>query len=123
MDKAQAIQNFWSSFGLTAYDENTVPDDAQMPYITYNVPIGSLGDMVVLNARLWYHSTSWREITRKADDIARYIGENGHAVLPVDNGYLWLVQGSPFSQRMADDTDAMIRSIYLNVTGEFLTTF
>ena len=31
MDKFQAQQSFWSSFGLTAYDENTVPDDAEYP--------------------------------------------------------------------------------------------
>ena len=37
MDKAQALHSFWSGFGLTAYDENTVPDGAQLPYITYEV--------------------------------------------------------------------------------------
>ena len=36
MDKQQAIHGFWSSFGITAYDENSVPDDAELPYITYN---------------------------------------------------------------------------------------
>ena len=39
MNKEQAIHFFWSQFGLPAYDENSVPDDAQMPYITYNVVI------------------------------------------------------------------------------------
>lgn len=123
MDKAQAIQNFWSSFGLTAYDEYTVPDDAQMPYITYNVPTGSLGDLVVLNARLWYRSTSWRDITRKSEEIARAIGQYGYYVMELDGGYVWLTKGSPFSQRMADESDTMIRSIYLNVNAEFLTAY
>lgn len=124
MDKSQAIHNFWSSFGLTAYDENTVPDDAIMPYITYNVPTGAdINSMVILNARLWYYGPSWREISQKSEEIAQRIGENGHEVIKLDNGYVWLVKGNPFSQRMADDTDTMIRSIYLNVNAEYLTQY
>lgn len=123
MDKSQAIHTFWSSFGLTAYDENTVPDDAEMPYITYNVPTADIDEMVVLNARLWYHSTSWQAISQKAEEIAQYIGEEGHKVMSIDNGFVWFVKGTPFSQRMADDTDSMIRSIYLNVNAEYLTMY
>ena len=58
MDKAQAIHDFWSRFSLPVYDENTVDDDAVMPYITYSVATGSLEDIVLLNASLWYRSTS-----------------------------------------------------------------
>ena len=32
MTKAAAIYQFWSGFGLTAYEENTVPEDAAFPY-------------------------------------------------------------------------------------------
>lgn len=123
MDKSQAIHTFWSSFGLTAYDENTVPDNAEMPYITYNVPTADIDEMVVLNARLWYHSTSWQAISQKAEEIAQYIGEEGHKVMSIDNGFVWFVKGIPFSQRAADDTDSMIRSIYLNVNAEYLTMY
>ena len=31
MTKSAAIYQFWSSFGLTAYEENTVPTDADFP--------------------------------------------------------------------------------------------
>lgn len=123
MDKSQAIHDFWSSFGLTAYDENTVPDDAQMPYITYSVSTADIDEMTILNARLWYHSTSWAEVSQKADEIARYIGEEGHRVMRLDNGFVWFVKGTPFSQRVADNTDDMIRSIYLNVNAEYLTMY
>lgn len=123
MDKSQAIHNFWSSFGLPAYDENTVPDDAVMPYITYSVSTGDIDNLIILNARLWYYSPSWQAISKKADEIAAYIGSGRQVVLKIDNGYLWLVKGSPFSQRMSDETDSMIRSIYLNVNAEFLTQY
>ena len=35
MTFASAYKDYWLSFGLPVYDENTVPDTARMPYITY----------------------------------------------------------------------------------------
>ena len=118
MDKAQAIHSFWSQFG-TAYDENTVPDDAQFPYITYNVDTGSLEDTIHLHASLWERSTSWENIQKLADRIAEYIGVGG-VTIPVDGGYVWIVRGDPFTQRLADDTDN-VRRIYLMINVEYLT--
>ena len=122
MDKAQAIHKLWSSFELEAYDQNTVPDDAQMPYITYNVMTGALDDVMAIGGSLWYNSVSWKEISEKADEIAEKIGKNGYYIEKVDGGYMWVTQGRPFAQRMPGDTD-MIRRIYINLNAEFLTAF
>lgn len=121
MDKEQAIQSFWEGFGLTAYDENTVPEGAKMPYITYNVSTGNMGTVLLLQASLWYYSTSWEAISKKTEEIARTIG-SGYAIKKVDGGYLWLTQGTPFSQRMADE-NYMIRRVYINLNAEFLTAY
>lgn len=121
MDKAQAIHSFWSGFGLTAYDENSVPSDAQLPYITYNVATGAIGDMVVLSGSVWYRSTSWQDISQKADEIAEAIGY-GYAIKEIDGGYVWITKGTPFAQRMGD-TDPSIRRIYINLNAEFLTAY
>lgn len=123
MTKAQAIHQFWSSFGLTAYDENTVPtgtDSPAMPYITYGVATDSLGNTVQLSGSLWYKSTSWLDISAKAEEISAYLGVGGQ-VLALDDGYMWVVRGTPFAQRMADDSDDSIRRIYINLQAEFLT--
>lgn len=119
MDKEQAIHNFWSSFGLKAYDEATVSESAQLPYITYNVMTAGLDDTVLLNASLWYRSSSWVDITKKADDISRDIGYSGK-ILKYDDGALWIVRGTPFAQRMTDE-DTTIRRIFINVLAEFIT--
>lgn len=118
MDKSQAIHSFWSSFDLPAYDELSVPDDAEMPYITYNNSTGMLDMFLALNGSIWYRSTRWDNISRKSDEIAEYLG--GGRTIKTDGGYLHLNQGSPFAQRMTD-LDPMVRRIYINVSAEFLT--
>lgn len=123
MNKAQVIHEFWSSFGLKAIDETSAYDEKmELPdnYISYEVQTGNFGDPVFLTASLWYRSTSWAEISQKADQIAAYIGYGGK-ILPVDGGYIWIKLGSPFAQRMAVDHDSSIRRIYMNITVDFLT--
>lgn len=123
-DKAQALYQFWSSFGLPAYDESSVPtgDNApEFPYITYSVVTDNLGNEVGLTGSLWYRSSSWAAISHKSDEIAKKL----HDMPPViiDGGYMWLKRGSPFAQRMSDPNDDMMRRIYINVTAEFLTAY
>ena len=123
MDKEQALHNFWSSFGLTAYDENTVPDNALTTnggkYLTYNVATASLDEPTPLYANLWYKSSSWAEITVKANQMSEAIGR-GAAIVSYDGGYIWICRGTPYSQRMPDDDDT-IRRIYINVMAEYLS--
>jgi hypothetical protein len=122
MDKAQAIDYFWNSFGLMAFDENTVPKWAQMPYITYNISTDSLDNVVSMSASLWYRTTSWKDITNKANEIEKYLGEHGGIVLKLNEGRMWINKGTPFIQRINDPDDS-IRRIRLNIQTEFLTAF
>ena len=122
MDKAQAIHDFWSSFELPAYDESSVPDDARMPYITYNVATDGIDSVLPLHGSLWYRSTAWDEITEKSEEIAEALGANGYLIKKLDNGYVWMQKGKPFAQRMTDE-DEQVRRIYINVTAEFLTAY
>lgn len=120
MDKAQAVHALWSGYGLRAYDEQTVPDSAQMPYITYRVSTADFEKMVMLNASLWYRSKSWVEVSQKADMIARDISD--YKLIPFDGGILRIVKGNPFAQRLAD-TDDDVRRIYLTVQAEFMSAY
>lgn len=122
MDKYQALQSFWSSFSLPAYDENSVPQDPMFPYITYSVETDSLGMPVLMNASLWYRTYSWEGISMKAEEIARRIVEQDP--IPLDNRqYLYLTKGSPFAQRMSDPSDDAIRRVNLNIMAEYLTAY
>ena len=116
-DKWTAIHRLWSSFGLTAYDENTVPDGAVLPYITYSASVADFDETVYLTASIWYRSNSWTEVSQKAEEISNLIG-GGYGV-GYDGGRLWVTKATPFAQRLADVSDSMIRRIVLQVTGEF----
>lgn len=122
MDKSQAIYNFWSGFGLTAYDENSVPDDAVMPYITYSMQTGALDERLQLGGSLWYRSPSWETISKKADSIAEALGYDG-IINRIDGGFVYIFRGTPFSQRMSDPNDSLIKRIYINIAVEFFTAF
>jgi formylmethanofuran dehydrogenase subunit A len=122
MDKEQAIQNFWSQFGIPAYDENSVPDDLRYPFITYSVSTDMLDDVVSLYGNIFYRSPSWKDITKKKEQIAEYIGAGGVAV-KIDTGYVYFCQGTPFAQRMSEPGDDMVKRYYIQLQAEFLTPY
>lgn len=123
MDKAQALQTFWESFGIPAYEQTTVPETATMPYITYSVSTDSLDNVVNMSASVWYHSTSWKDISEKTEQIARYIVGMNPPSIKFDGGRLYIAKGNPFAQRMADPNDDMIRRMYLNIQAEYLSAY
>lgn len=120
MTKAAAIYQFWNSFGLAAYDENTVPDDAAFPYITYQLVTDNFDREIPLTASLWYRSESWTAINAKTEEISQKISRGGK-IISCDGGSIWLKRGQPFAQNMGDESDDLIKRKYLNITAEFMT--
>lgn len=120
MTKAAAIYQFWNSFGLTAYEENSVPDDAAFPYITYQLVTDSFDSEIPLTASIWYRSASWVGINAKTEEISQTISRGGK-IIPCDGGAIWLKRGQPFAQSMVDESDDLIKRKYLNITAEFMT--
>lgn len=120
MTKAAAIYQFWNGFEIPAFEENSVPDDAEFPYITYQFVEDSVDQTVQSTASVWYRSTSWTGINLKIEEISRKIGSGG-TILKCDDGRIWICRGQPFSQNMRDESDDLIRRKYLNLNTEFFT--
>ena len=120
MTKAAAIYQFWNSFGLTAYEENSVPDDATFPYITYQLVTDSFDREIPLTVSIWYRSESWTGINAKTEEISQKIRRGGK-IISCDGGAIWLKRGQPFAQSMGDESDDLIKRKYLNITAEFIT--
>lgn len=119
MMKAQALHSFWSRY-LKSYDENTVPDNASFPYITYMSASDSFDETLSLSASLYYKSTSWFDIENKTQEISHDIGMGG-LLVPYAGGTLWIKRGTPFSQRSSDVTDDTIRRIIINIEVEYIS--
>ena len=120
MDKIQALNTFWSSFGWAAYDAYTVPSEdlhPDIPRITHNTEVSEFEDTMSVSVSLWDESYTWDRISQKADEIYAHIGSGG-IVIPFDGGALWIKRGSPFYTRMADPDDR-IRRIVINVDIEY----
>ena len=120
MTKAAAIYQFWNSFDLVAYEENTVPTDAVFPYVTYQLVTDSFDREVAATASLWYRGESWTAINAKTEEISAHIGLGGK-IIKCDGGRIWVKRGQPFAQNMGDESDDLIKRKYLNLTFEFLT--
>lgn len=121
MTKAAAIFNFWSGFGLTAYEENSLPKSPEFPYITYQLITSSDLDHVTGSASVWYREASIVDINAKVEEISQGIGSG--VVLFCDGGAVIIRKGTPFSQPMGDDLDNMIKRRILTVDYLFATKY
>lgn len=122
MTKAAAIYQFWAGFGLTAYEENSVPtgDGApDFPYLTYELITSGDLDRMQASASLWYRGTSWMAANAKTEEISAAIA--GGVALPCDGGGIIVRKAAPFAQSMGDDTDDMVKRKVLSVEYLYAT--
>ena len=91
----KSLYEFWSSFGIPAYAEDGVPDNAVLPYITYSVVNPDWDSASSINARVWYRDTSYVSISSKLDEISDRIGdglsiatENDMVILFKDDNFI-----------------------------------
>ena len=119
MDKWQALNSFFNSFGVAAYEVGSVPDKASFPRITYESRIGSLGDTIQIDASIWDLSNGWAKVDRIANDIERTI--NGMGCPQIDGGRYRVYKGTPYAQRMSEPDNDNIRRTVLHINFEFLT--
>jgi hypothetical protein len=124
MTKASALYNFFSSFGIEAYEETLVPtgeEAPKFPYLTYQLVTDSFDNEVLIPVSLWYRSeASLLALNTKTEEISQRIGRGG-IFLDCDGGKIWIKRGSPFAQTMSDPEDNTIKRKYINITAEFLT--
>lgn len=122
MTKAAALLNFFKGFGIDAYPDTSVPEDASFPYLTYSPIFDSYrGEEIFIPVNLWYRTTSEKTPNDKAQEISKFIGMGGRIVL-CDEGALWIKRGSPFVQSMVAGDDNTLKRRYINITVEYITS-
>lgn len=134
MNKEQAYSEFWSEFGVLAFEENSMPDDetiqslidagvaeAKYPYIAYQVIVDDLGHPVFPTASIYDRSTSWKRVDELANTISERIQKTN--TIKLDNGRMFITKGSPFMQHQMESEDMNIRRVILNLGIEFFTEY
>ena len=120
MTKGAALQAFFSQF-MDAYAASAVPDNAALPYLTYELITSAWnGGEVGLTVNMWFRTTSEKEPNAAVDKLSKAIGLGG-VFLHCDDGVIWIKRGSPWAQSLTDATDKTIKRRYINVTAEYLT--
>lgn len=109
---AQALYQFWSGFGLPAYTIGTVPDDAQLPYITYSLVETEPYEAATHYAQVWYRDTSNAALLSKVDQILDAIGQG--CKIDCEGGYVVLRPATPRVQLMVDEQPEN-RYAYINM--------
>lgn len=107
---AAALKIYFSSFGLPAYSNDSVPDGVDLPYITYSNRFPEWSAKASLDVRVWARSTSNSMIMQKADQITGDIGL--HKQIPLEGGHIDIWPDSQQAQIMVDE-DPEIRYAYL----------
>jgi hypothetical protein len=121
--KAAALYQFFSSFDIPAYVSTGVPDDAEYPYLTYEVVTGAWGDGELNSTvNLWYKTDSEKIPNDKVNEISKSLGLGG-TTIPCDDGAVMISRGEPWCNALEDDSDHSIKRRLLNVTLEYTTTF
>lgn len=121
MDSQQALHQFFSGFGVPAYDRYSIPDSAieTFPRLTYEVAIGDTFDRVAITADVWDRNSSWKNVVNIFNSISDTLGRGG-VTLPFDGGGLWITKAQPWGRRLDDGDDSSIRRIHLNMYVEFI---
>lgn len=78
-----ALWEFWSSFGIPAYAFNQIPDNAQLPYILYNIKSADCLTSAYDNVNVYYGGKYSMEMMKMLDKIHDKIDTG--LILPIGN--------------------------------------
>ena len=109
---AQAIYGFLSGFEIPAYNEQLVPDDAVLPYLTYPLTEPEWDTPATFHINVYYRDrASNLAAMQKADEIVHAIGTGIR--IPCEGGYVALYPQNPLIQALPTEDD--VRAAYINL--------
>ena len=109
---AATLKTFFSGFGIPAYSETSVPNDVQLPYITYPIKEPRWSQPTTFYIVLWCRTKGYADALAKADQIQAAIGEG--VSLESDGGWVVIRPDNPFIQEMKDDKNDT-KALYINL--------
>ena len=122
MDKQQALNRFWTeATGLPAYEELNIPETADVDsgYCTYQTIVDALDSPVFPLGHIWMRKVSWEALDIILKHVEAHI--EGGRLIPMDSGRLFICKGSPFAQRVEDESDNSIKGYLINIQAEYFS--
>lgn len=116
VDTATALKAFYESFDLPAYTTDNVPDDIEMPYLTYSFVDADWDQPMTHYCMIYMRTRRNIELLTKAKEIKDAIGTG--KIIPCGNGYIVLHYEN--SELMTDGNDPDVRSVYINMQIDIL---
>ena len=101
INTAMSLKEFFSSFDIPAYAENSVPDAVTLPYITYPLIEPSWNEQAMTHCQIWYQQKHLGELLAKTDQVLGAIQEG--ITLENDSGYVVLYPAEPNVQTLTDE--------------------
>ena len=110
---ARSIKSFVGGFDLPAYPNNAIPDDVQLPYLTYPLVEPEWNQKASFYIQGWYRTTDNTAMLEKADQILREIGTG--LIISTEDGYIVIYPETPLLQ-VYDNNDDGTKSFYINLS-------
>lgn len=120
MTEAEALYQFFNSFGMNGYPSTSDLHDAVYPWLTYeNTYDLPFSEPVGIAVNLWYHTESEAEPNKKVKEIAERVGQGGIQI-HYDEGTILVRAGRPFAIAVNDQNDASVKGRQINLTLEYM---
>ena len=107
---AQALKTWVGSYGLPAYTVESIPEDVNVPYLTYPLTEPEWNQQASFYIQGWFRSTSNEQLSSVADEIISDIGVG--KTMKTASGYLVIYPETPLVQMLVDGD---YRSFYISL--------
>ena len=116
VDTATVLKSFYESFGLPAFTTDNVPDDQELPYLTYRFADTDWEQPISHYCQIYMRTRRNVELLNKAKEIKDAIGTG--KFIPCGDGYIALHYENAEIVTDVDNPD--IRSVYINMQMDVL---
>lgn len=119
VETATVLKQFYESFGLPAFTTDNVPDDQELPYITYRFADSDWQQPITHYAIIYMRTRRNVELLEKAKEIKDAIGTGKR--LSCGDGCIYLhYENAEIVPDPDDSDDSDVRSVYINMQMDVL---
>lgn len=117
MKRTSVLQKFFEQFTPNVYPVGNVPEDVELPYLTYENRTPGKLEETELTVHLYLYTESEAAPNAKAEEICETLRDGGQ-ILPCDDGAVWLRLSTPEWYGAQDSTSRILKHRIINLTRQ-----